>query len=99
MKSKKKIIIAIIVILLILFVPLPPQTILDGGSKEYNALTYTVRVHNANSSHIYNEEKHQTEMYKTRGITVWILGKEVYNTKEKYLNEIITDEGEVIEVE
>ena len=99
MKSKKKIIIVFIIILLILFVPLPPQTILDGGTKTYTALTYSITVHNANSSHIYNAEKNQMERYKIKGVTVYILGKEIYSSKEKYLVEIETADGEVIEVE
>lgn len=98
MKFKKKIIIIVVVaILLTLFVPFPGM-LLDGGTKTYTALTYEVTVHNANSTHVYNEEKKQMEMYKIKGVTVCILGKEVYSSKEKCLDEIHTDDGEVIEV-
>ena len=99
MKFKKKIIIIVVVaILLTLFVPFPGM-LLDGGTKTYTALTYSITVHNANSSHIYNAEKNQMERYKIKGVTVYILGKEIYSSKEKYLVEIETADGEVIEVE
>lgn len=97
MKSKKvTIIIIIVLVLLIPFIPYPGM-LLDGGTKTYTALTYEVYVYNANSTHVYNEEKKQTEHYKIKGVTIWILGKEVYSSKEKYLAEATTDDGEFIE--
>lgn len=65
---KKKIIIAAVVILAILLIPIPCR-LKDGGSVEYIAVLYTVTdVHSIVSPTQYKN-----------GITVEILGKEIYN--------------------
>ncbi len=65
---KKKIIIAAVLVLAILLIPVPCR-LKDGGSTEYIAVLYTVTdVHR-----IVSPEKYED------GITVEILGKEIYN--------------------
>ena len=75
--KKKIIVIIIIVVIAILLIPIPMK-LRDGGSTEYKALLYSVTKYHQLAPVEENGEKEYLE-----GVSIKILGKEVFNNKEK----------------
>ncbi len=80
MKKKKILIIAIIVLLVILLFPIPMK-LKDGGSIEFKALLYSVTKYHKLA--LENSDKEYID-----GLGIKILGKEVYNSIDKKVEEI-----------
>lgn len=77
MKSKKKIALIVIIALAIIMLFPMPIRLKDGGSVEYKALLYTITdVKRLNPA--MEEENGNGKLY-IEGITIEILGMEVYN--------------------
>lgn len=73
--SKKWVALVCIICLLVLFVPRVTY-LKDGGSREYNALTYSVtKLHKMNSV--------ESDETFTTGTVIKIFGMEVYNSVEE----------------
>lgn len=75
--KKKIIVIIIIVVIAILLIPIPMK-LRDGGSTEYKALLYSVTKYHQLAPVEENAGKEYLE-----GVSIKILGKEVFNNKEK----------------
>lgn len=75
--KKKIIVIIIIVVIAILLIPIPMK-LRDGGSTEYKALLYSVTKYHQLAPVEENGGKEYLE-----GVSIKILGKEVFNNKEK----------------
>ena len=75
--KKKIIVIVIVLVIAILLIPIPMK-LRDGGSTEYKALLYSVTKYHQLAPVEENGEKEYLE-----GVSIKILGKEVFNNKEK----------------
>lgn len=75
--KKKIMVIVIIVVIAILLIPIPMK-LRDGGSTEYKALLYSVTKYHQLAPVEENGGKEYLE-----GVSIKILGKEVFNNKEK----------------
>lgn len=75
--KKKIIVIVIVLVIVILLIPIPMK-LRDGGSTEYKALLYSVTKYHQLAPVEENGEKEYLE-----GVSIKILGKEVFNNKEK----------------
>lgn len=75
--KKKIIVIIIIVVIAILLIPIPMK-LRDGGSTEYKALLYSVTKYHQLAPVEENGGKEYLE-----GVSIKILGKEVFNNKEE----------------
>ncbi len=77
MKSKKKIALIVVIVLAIIMLFPIPLHLNDGGSVEYKALLYTITdVKRLNPA--IEEDNGNGKLY-LEGITIEILGMEVYN--------------------
>ncbi len=77
MKSKKKIALIVVIVLAIIMLFPIPLHLKDGGSVEYKALLYTITdVKRLNPA--IEEDNGNGKLY-LEGITIEILGMEVYN--------------------
>lgn len=75
--KKKIIVIVIVLVIAILLIPIPMK-LRDGGSTEYKALLYSVTKYHQLAPVEENGGKEYLE-----GVSIKILGKEVFNNKEK----------------
>lgn len=94
--KKKIIVIVIVLVIAILLIPIPMK-LRDGGSTEYKALLYSVTKYHQLAPVEENGEKEYLE-----GVSIKILGKEVFNNKEKAIvenNESIIDNENNTEIE
>ena len=81
--KKKNLIIILIVILLVMLIPIPIK-LKDGGSTEYKALLYNItKIHRIN---------HQSSTGYENGLKVEILGIQVYNKTDIFIEAITIEE-------